>query len=265
MCSMQAGHNHLENTDVKMVTYRIFFLVLTTGITANLCCQKENKLIQSCCDLNHFHFSTKPSGIYQTQLLCGQHTINTFCETGGWTVIQRRIDGTENFDRPWRDYENGFGKIDGEFWYGLKAMNCLTHTDLWELRVDFEFFNSTRSYLHYNTFKVGSSSEEYQLTIDGFTGATPTDPFTLGRPLSGRKFTTFDNDNDAISTTNCAARIGTNLGNGGWWYNNCWFINLNAPYYPKEGAFLNFAGTWYNPRWVEMKIRPHNCLLEALI
>jgi len=37
-------------------------------------------------------------------------------------MIQRRIDGSENFDHPWTDYENRF---DGEFWYGLKAMNCL--------------------------------------------------------------------------------------------------------------------------------------------
>jgi len=134
MCTVQAS-------DVKMVTYPIMFcLVLITRITANLCCKKENKFIQRCCDLDHFHFSTKPSGVYQTQLLCGQqqsNTIKTFCETGGWTVIQRRIDGTENFDRPWRDYENGFGKIDGEFWYGLKAMNCLTHAGQWELKSRF--------------------------------------------------------------------------------------------------------------------------------
>ena len=35
------------------------------------------------------------------------------------------------------------------------------------------------------------ASEEYKLTIDGFTGITPIDPFTLSHPLSGRKFTTF--------------------------------------------------------------------------
>ena len=37
--------------------------------------------------------------------------------------------------------------------------------------------NLTRSYLHYNTFSVGTESEEYPLTIGGFTGITPTDPF----------------------------------------------------------------------------------------
>ena len=51
-----------------------------------------------------------------------------------------------------------------------KNMNCLTQTGQWELGVDIEFKNKTRSSLHYNVFKVGSATDEYPLTI--------TDPFT---------------------------------------------------------------------------------------
>jgi len=40
-------------------------------------------------------------------------------------VIQRRKDGSENFNRPWADYEKGFGNLNGEFWYGLKALQKL--------------------------------------------------------------------------------------------------------------------------------------------
>ena len=169
--------------------------------------------------------------------------------------------GSVDFNRPWSDYEKGFGDLNGEFWYGLKSMNCLTQTGQWELRVDFEFQNKTRSYLHYNVFKVGSVTDEYPLTISDFTGITPTDPFLIGRPLNGKKFSTYDNDNDALNNINCAAKIENNIGNGGWWYNNCWFINPNAKFYPREGGFLLLAGTWYNPRWIEMKIRPLNCTL----
>lgn len=35
-----------------------------------------------------------------------------------WQVIQRRIDGETNFFRNWKDYKNGFGNADHEYWLG---------------------------------------------------------------------------------------------------------------------------------------------------
>ena len=133
-------------------------------------------------------------------------------------MIQRRKDGSVDFNRSWSDYEKGFGDLNGEFWYGLKSMNCLTQTGQWEMRVDFEFQNKTRSYLHYNVFKVGNATDEYPLTIGGFTGITPTDPFV---GYNNMKFSTYDNDNDLKPTENCAAQDGNAKGNGGWWYLDC--------------------------------------------
>jgi len=75
--------------------------------------------------------------------------VDMYCDTetadGGCTVIQRRKDGSVDFNRPWSDYEKGFEDLNGEFWYGLKAINCLTQVGQWELRVDFEFNNEHRS------------------------------------------------------------------------------------------------------------------------
>ena len=75
------------------------------------------------------------------------------------------------------DFEERFGDLkSNKFWYGLKALYCFTQTGQWELRIDFQFENGTKSYLRYNTFIVGTDSKEYPLTIGGFTGITPTDP-----------------------------------------------------------------------------------------
>ena len=268
---------------VTMTTLPIVIIIIslfTTEITAaNLYCDRQLKQLQiaayrikqrcsiddttikTCCDLDAFYLFTKPSGIYQTQCLCGGKwsTTDVFCDTetadGGWTVIQRRVDGSVDFNRPWSDYEKGFGDLNGEFWYGLRNINCLTQTGQWELRVDFEFKNKTRSYLHYNEFKVGSATDEYPLTISGFTGITPTDPFATGGH-NGMRFSTYDNDNDQWSG-NCAEKANNAKGNGGWWYSACAdsAFNINGQY-----GSLHLAGTWYNPSWIEIKARPLDCI-----
>ena len=157
-------------------------------------------------------------------------------------------DTDKERNRPWSDYEKGFGDLKGEFWYGLKNMNCFTQTGQWEMRVDFEFKNKIRSYLHYNVFKVGSATGEYPLTISGFTGITPTDPF-LTMTLNGMKFSTYDNDNDKHPSENCAAQTDNIKDNGGWWHNHCWDINLNYKYNPVGYVgSIKLSDTWYNPR-----------------
>ncbi|CAG2194302.1 unnamed protein product [Mytilus edulis] len=46
------------------------------------------------------------------------HTFKVKCEAGGWTVIQKRFNGSTDFYRNWLDYENGFGDLNEEFWLG---------------------------------------------------------------------------------------------------------------------------------------------------
>ena len=156
----------------------------------------------------------------------------------------------------------GFGSLTGEFWFGLNALHCLTSQGQWELRIDLKLTNGTTIYLPYNKFAVGPATEQYPLTISGFSGYT-TDPFRLhltntndGWALNTMKFTTRDQDNDLWSDYNCA--IPAHNGNsGGWWYNFCAAMHLNSQYKYKYGLYLN--GQWHSLPFIEIKIRPKNC------
>jgi len=150
----------------------------------------------------------------------------------------------------WKDCEEGFGDLkSSKFWYGLKALHCFTQTDQWELRIDFQFENTTWSHLHYNTFSVGTESKEYHLTIGGFTGIIPTDPFVT-HPLNGQRFSTSDNDNDRHGG-NCASSY------NGWWHNSCYHICPNRP-----SPLIHLSSKNYYPLSMEMKIRPRDCIIQ---
>ena len=80
-------------------------------------------------------------------------------------------------------------------------MHCLTSQGNWELRIDYQLKNGTKSYLHYNKFVIGPAEDQYPLNISGFDSIGLTDPFG-DHPLAGIKFTSRDRDND-FNIRNC--------------------------------------------------------------
>ena len=175
-------------------------------------------------------------------------TANVYCDMttddGGWIVIQRNRKNSQlSFDKNWREYEEGFGDLNKDFWAGLELMHTLTQRGQWEMRLDYQNNDKTWSYLHYNQFSIGSASEEYPLTVGGFTGVA-SDWFAYN---NGMKFSTPDNDNDKRGGGNCAA-----IYKSGWWYNNCHNININRQT-PQVYTSVLFS---------EMKIRPKDCITQ---
>ena len=190
-----------------------------------------------------------PNGVYR--IIKGTFDIaNAYCDmttdNGGWIVIQRnKKDSSVSFNKNWTDYEEGFGDLKTEFWYGLEAIHCLTDSSQWEMRIDFQKTDKAWGYLHYTQFSVGSASDEYPLTVGGYTGT-----ISSSRALyyNGMKFSTPDNDNDENSG-NCAA-----LYKSGNWYKDCYNIDLNQqqPYVYPFGTVI----------FAEMKIRPKDCIMQ---
>ena len=151
---------------------------------------------------------------------------------GGWTVFQRRQDGSVDFYRNWTDYEDGFGNLTGEFWLGLSKIHRLTQKGP-NNRVDLGDFDGNTAYAQYSTFSVGDSTTEYTLTVGGYSGtagdALITDDAVDNRNVchnhNGMKFSTRDNENDNYISYNCAEHY-----RGAWWFNGCFQSHLNAPY-----------------------------------
>jgi len=220
--------------------------------------------IDSCCDLGYGHFTfsrkAKPSGLYVISNFCGRDHLNAlaYCDTinggGGWLVVQRRQDGSVDFNRTWEEYEDGFGKLTSEFWYGLRALHCLTRSGSWEMRIDVRLDNGHTVVHSYKQFMVASAEEKYKLTIGQYKGIA-TNPM---RPHNGMFFTTKDYNNDRYNSGNCAISYrGLKTPAGGWWHNSCWSINPNLFYNDWQGIFVNYK--WHAYTFIEIKIRPVNC------
>ncbi|KAL9985718.1 hypothetical protein ACROYT_G008156 [Oculina patagonica] len=194
-------------------------------------------------------YTIDPDGSGAFDVFCDQTTAG-----GGWTVFQKRLDGSVDFYRGWTDYKNGFGNLNGEFWLGLDKIHRLTKTTKNELRVDLEDTAGKTAYAEYDMFAVTSERTKYQLSLGTYSG-TAGDSLSVHR---GYPFTTKDQDNDSSSSGNCAVS-----NKGAWWYTNCHASNLNGLYH--HGAHSSYAdgvnwhawkGHHYSAKRAEIKIRP---------
>ena len=72
------------------------------------------------CQECYEHGITTP-GVYNISFGLGAFS-NVWCDfdgNNGWTVIQRRTDGSVDFQKPWAAYKNGFGDLYTDFWLGM--------------------------------------------------------------------------------------------------------------------------------------------------
>ncbi|KAH8308060.1 hypothetical protein KR059_005826, partial [Drosophila kikkawai] len=116
---------------------------------------------------------------------------------GGWTIILRRTDGSEDFYREWMDYEKGFGQVDGEHFVGLARLHALSSSVPQELLILMEDYEGEQRYGMYDNFTVGGEANNYTLESLGNFSGTAGDSLTYHL---GMQFSTKDRDNDIHET-----------------------------------------------------------------
>ena len=168
----------------------------------------------------------------------------------GWTVFQRRFDGSVDFFRDWNSYKEGFGDFGSEFWLGNDDIHKITLQDS-QLLIELEDFNGETAHAFYDSFRVGSEGEKYVLHLGEFTG---TGGDSMSSMHNGMKFSTKDQDNDDYSNS-CAQTY-----TGAWWYGSCHLANLNGQYgvdtYGKGINWQKWKGHDHSLKATAMKVRP---------
>ena len=93
-------------------------------------------------------YTIKPDNLPAFDVFCDQTTAG-----GGWTVFQKRLNGSDDFYRYWNDYKHGFGDLKSEFWLGLDN-------------------EGNTAYAEYNLFGVMSEKDKYKLILGSYSGRT---------------------------------------------------------------------------------------------
>ncbi|KAM6940360.1 fibrinogen gamma chain [Xenentodon cancila] len=226
------------------------------------------------------------SGLYYVKPAKAPEQFLVYCEIDnlgrGFTVIQRRRDGSVDFHKDWVQYKEGFGHLSPddttEFWLGNEKLHLLTTSSNIPtvLRIELADWEGNKRYADYTMFRVGPEVDMYRMTygyyfggdagdaFDGFDfGDDPSDKFFTSH--NGMQFSTFDKDNDKYDG-NCAQQDGS-----GWWMNRCHAAHLNGKYYQggryteKDAGeygydngiiWVTWQSRWYSLKETTMKLIP---------
>ncbi|XP_067939056.1 ficolin-2-like [Watersipora subatra] len=144
-----------------------------------------------------------------------------FFDGRGWTVFQRRVNGSVSFNKNWTDNQAGFGEIAGEYWLGLDKIHALTRSNT-KLSIFLRAANGTTESGVWSSFYVIGLADGYKLIIrdDGYRGSLDSSSLVFH---NGMKFSTPDRDQDNHASINCAQRS-----KAGWWFKGCYSSLLNT-------------------------------------
>ncbi|NXH22746.1 ANGL3 protein, partial [Bucco capensis] len=186
--------------------------------------------------------STHSTGVY-TIKPNGSEAFDVYCEMKlgtSWTVIQKRVDGSLDFNQTWDAYMNGFGDLNEEFWLGLNKTYSITKQGNYILRIELQDWKDNKRYIHY-AFSLGGPETNYTLQLSRISGSIP----NALPEQTELHFSTADHDVDIIKDFNCPENY-----LGGWWHSECEETNLNGKYVTprSRGRLDRRKGLYWKPK-----------------
>lgn len=182
-----------------------------------------------------------PAGVYLIH--AGQTPFEIWCNNGS-SLIQRRFNGSVEFNRKFSEYVHGFGDPSAEYWLGLESMHIMTADNCSSMRIDMSDIYGGYWYAEYEHFYVGSGDGGYVLDVAGFKG-NASDAFEYQNHM---EFSALDRDRD-ISNTHCAGNY-----EGGWWFSHCQHVNINGKYTLGLTWFDSVRNEWIAVATSEMRM-----------
>nr|XP_006819984.1 PREDICTED: angiopoietin-related protein 1-like [Saccoglossus kowalevskii] len=179
-----------------MVRKLAIVLLLLTALHTGSLGQEER--YYDCQDI--YDSGQTTSGVYTIWPLGSTRPFQVDCEMNdgnGWTIIQRRKDGFENFDRSFLDYADGFGDVYAEHWLGNDNIFVITNGNNreYELRIDLTDWKANNGHAIYSGFRIEDAFSRYRLWLKSFVGGPAGDSMSIN---NGTQFSTFDQDNDGV-------------------------------------------------------------------
>ncbi|KAJ8033896.1 Fibrinogen-like protein A [Holothuria leucospilota] len=151
--------------------------------------------------------SSSSSGVYLIKPDGYLEPFEVFCnndiDSGGWTILQRRMDGSISFNRNWEEYKDGFGFLSSEFWLGNEKLSYITNQAAYELRIDLTLCNGSSFYVGYNAFRITDEWGLFSLSSVGEYSGNESSLITFCPPNTVAKNFTCEPVHDTEIFTDC--------------------------------------------------------------